>query len=397
MRILLVDDSRATRMIVRSTLQSMGLETLEILEAADGEEGLELLRNEKLEIDLVLADWDMPRMDGVTFLKQLRVVAPFREIPVIMVTSQSSRDKVTEALRLGAKDYVIKPFSSAVLLEKIRAVKGQIDAKKSDETSILLRDMVAASRAEKEQPFLRQLPEGITQFLMRTGARKTWPPGKAVLTAGQAVEALHILVSGEVEIEGHGKVREGDCVEARAFMSGEPAAATSTARTAAQGLLFDRLALGEGLRRHPRLGHYLRGLLSAPAAPASPDTAPLTGTLADFPIVDIVQVLSMTQKTGTLKLGKKGKDAGMAMERGEVRHAWVENLEGEDAFYRLLDWDDATFAFESGRLPTKVTIGTPTMTMLMEGARRKDETKILTPPAPKAEAPQAPKGPEPFL
>jgi hypothetical protein len=272
-------------------------------------------------------------------------------------------------------------------------VKGQIDAKKLDETSILLRDMVAASRAEKEEPFLRQLPENIHEFLLKAGARKTWPPGTVILAAGQTVEALHVLVSGEVLLNGVGRVREGDVLEARAFMSGEPAAATATAKTAVQGLLFDRLALGEGLRRHPRLGHYLRGLLSAPA----PGTAgPLTGTLSDFSIVDIVQVLSMTQKSGTLVLGQKGKEAGLALEKGEVRHAWVDNLEGEDAFYRLLEWDEATFSFESGRRPAKTTIQTPTMTLLMEGARRKDETKVITPPAPpKPSAP--PKGPEPFI
>jgi two-component system chemotaxis response regulator CheY len=378
MRILLVDDSRATRMIVRSTIESLGLDPLEILEAADGEEALELLRNEKLEIDLVLADWDMPRMDGVTFLKQLRIVAPFREIPVIMVTSQSAREKVTEALRWGARDYVIKPFNSAVLLQKIQAVKGQIDARKLDETSILLRDMVAAAQAEKEQPFLRQLPEHIAQYLLKSGARRTWPPGKAILEAGRPVEALHVLVSGEVALTGGVKVREGDCVEARAFMSGEPAAATSVARAVSQGLLFDRLALGEALRRHPRLGHYLRGLLSAPA----PAPAPLSGTLADFAIVDVVQVLSMTQKTGTLNLAKQGVSAGLAMEKGEVRHAWIDDLEGEDAFYKLLDWDEATFTFDSSKAPARKTISTPTMTLLVEGARRKDETKIIEPPEP---------------
>jgi two-component system chemotaxis response regulator CheY len=381
-RILLVDDSRTSRMIVRSMIESFGLDALEILEASDGEEAIELLRNEKLEIDLVLADWNMPRMDGVAFLKQLRVVTPFRDIPVIMVTSQSSRERIAEALRLGAKDYLVKPFDSSLLLQKIKFVKGQIDTKKLDETSLLLRDMVAASQAEKQQTFLKQLPEAITEFLMRTGVRKTWAPGKSIFTAGQHVEALHILLSGEIELAGLGKVREGDTLEARAFMSGEPAVSTSTARTAAEALVFDRLALSEVLRRHPRMGHYLRGLLSAPP-PVAPGTSapPLAGTLTEFPIVDIIQVLSMTQKTGTLKLLKKGKEAGLAMEKGEVRHAWVEALEGEDAFYKLLNWDDATFSFESGRAAEKKTISTPTMTLLVEGSRRKDEaTKIIIPP-----------------
>lgn len=379
MRILLVDDSRATRLIVRSTIESLGLDPLEVLEAADGEEAIELLRNEKLEIDLVLADWDMPRMDGVTFLKQLRVVQPFHEIPVIMVTSQSSREKVTEALRWGAKDYVVKPFNSAVLLQKIQAVKGQIEQKKLDETSILLRDMVIAAQAEKAAPFLKQLPENVAQFLLKTGARKTWTPGKPIIEAGRAVEALHLLISGDVEQTGGVRVREGDCIEARAFMSGEPAQATASARIVSQGLLFDRLALGEGLRRHPRLGHYLRGLLSAPEPAAPKGPAPLSGTLDDFPIVDIVQVLSMTQKTGTLNLAKQGKVAGLSMERGELRHAWVDDVQGEDAFFKLLDWEDASFTFESNKIPPTVTINTPTMTLLMDGMRRKDETKIIKP------------------
>ena len=368
-------------MIVKSMIEGFGLDALEILEASDGEEAIELLRNEKLEIDLVLADWNMPRMDGVAFLKQLRVIAPFREIPVIMVTSQSSRERIAEALRWGAKDYVVKPFDSSLLLQKIKFVKGQIDTKKLDETSLLLRDMVAASQAEKQQTFLKQLPEGITQFLMQTGARKTWPPGKSIITAGQNVESLHILLTGDVDLAGLGKVREGDTLEARAFMSGEPAVSTSTAKTAAELLVFDRLALSEVLRRHPRMGHYLRGLLSAPPPVEPGASTPLSGTLTEFPIVDIIQVLSMTQKTGTLKLLKKGKEAGLAMEKGEVRHAWVETLEGDDAFYRLLNWDDATFSFESGLAAAKRTINTPTMTLLVEGTRRKDEaTKIIFPP-----------------
>jgi hypothetical protein len=101
--------------------------------------------------------------------------------------------------------------------------------------------------------------------------------------------------------------------------------------------------------------------------------------LTDFPIVDVVQILTMTQKTGTLRLSKKDKTAGLSLERGEVKHAWIEDVEGEDAFYRILDWEDASFAFESGKAPEKASITTPTMTLLVEGARRKDETKIIKP------------------
>jgi two-component system, chemotaxis family, chemotaxis protein CheY len=385
MRILLADESKASRLINRSTLEGLRLDPLEILEASGGEEALELLRNERLEIDLVLYDADGGGLDGVGFLKQLRGAAPFHEAAVILMTAQTSREKVAEALRWGARDYLVKPFTSGVLLQKIQGVKSALDARQMEDTAVLLRDMVAAAQAEKKLPFLRQLPDGLTQYLLKVGTRKTWPLGAVIFEAGRPIEALHILVAGEVELCGPGRkpmrAREGDGLDPRAFMAGEPATLTAVAASVVQGMLLDRLAIGEALRRHPRLGHYLRGLLSEKAAEG--DASPLTGTLRDFPIVDVVQVLSMTQKSGLLNLRKRQQVAGIALERGEVRHAWLDEQEGEEAFYRLLRWDDATFSFDSGRAPQKVTVTTPTLTLLMEGARRKDETKYVEGP-PKA-------------
>src|SRR6516162_6400929 len=150
MRVLVVDDSRTMRKIIRTALDELRHESLEVLEAGDGIEALQLLRNEKLEIDLVLIDWNMPRLDGIGFLKQLKVISPFRDIHVIMVTGQANRANVAEALRWGACDYVVKPFVPEVLHEKIRKIASKIESKRCEETSVMLRAMAEGKGAEEE-------------------------------------------------------------------------------------------------------------------------------------------------------------------------------------------------------------------------------------------------------
>ena len=145
--------------------------------------------------------------------------------------------------------------------------------------------------------------------------------------------------------DGSRPLREGECVESRAFMSAGRAERTWTARVDSAGLIIDRFVLADALRRHPKLSQYLRGLMSSPA-PVEPQPPGLTGTLSDFPIEDLVQVLSITRKTGVLRLTNRERTAGIVFEQGEIRHAWADGHHGEEAFYSALHWRDALFVFE---------------------------------------------------
>ena len=114
MKILLVDDSRTIRKIQIKVLAQLGL--TEVVEANDGAEGLAKVQSDTP--DLILLDWNMPNMDGLTFLKTLRGVGS--KTPVIMVTTESERSRVVEAVQAGINNYMVKPFTPDALGQKIK-------------------------------------------------------------------------------------------------------------------------------------------------------------------------------------------------------------------------------------------------------------------------------------
>jgi two-component system chemotaxis response regulator CheY len=117
--VLVVDDSRIMRNIVINTFNQLKI-PCQFLEAANGRDALEQLQNRQ--IDLVLLDWNMPELSGIDFLKKVRTMEQYKGLPVIMVTSESAKYNVIEALKSGATDYIIKPVNEKVFLEKISKI-----------------------------------------------------------------------------------------------------------------------------------------------------------------------------------------------------------------------------------------------------------------------------------
>ncbi len=113
---LVVDDSRAMRMLLNKTLKQLGFE---VLEAANGREALEVIGAEKAAVTLILLDWNMPEMDGLELLKRLRQTPEFSSMVVVMVTAETELDRISEALEAGANEYVMKPFTRDILAGKI--------------------------------------------------------------------------------------------------------------------------------------------------------------------------------------------------------------------------------------------------------------------------------------
>ncbi len=113
-RILSVDDSQTVRMALARLLRPF---VCELDEAANGEEGLARARQQKP--DLIILDCNMPVMDGLTMLRQLREEPELRRTPVIILTAQSGPENIATVARLGVRDYVTKPFRDADLLLKI--------------------------------------------------------------------------------------------------------------------------------------------------------------------------------------------------------------------------------------------------------------------------------------
>jgi len=123
MQALVVDDSRAMRAILTRLLDGLGFD---VAQAGDGQEALEVLGG-GVRPDVILVDWNMPVMDGLTFIKQCRAHDEYRDIVLMMVTTESEQAQIVRALAAGAHEYVIKPFTEDVIAEKL-ALLGLVPA-----------------------------------------------------------------------------------------------------------------------------------------------------------------------------------------------------------------------------------------------------------------------------
>lgn len=113
MKIFIIDDSKTMRNIQRSTLAQLG--NAEFEEAGNGLDALSKV--DAFNPDLILLDWNMPVMDGLTFVTQYR--AKGRKVPVIMITTEAEKAQVVEAIRAGVNNYVVKPFTPELLIQKV--------------------------------------------------------------------------------------------------------------------------------------------------------------------------------------------------------------------------------------------------------------------------------------
>jgi two-component system chemotaxis response regulator CheY len=116
---LVVDDSRTIRIILRRILAEIGYE---VCEAANGREALQVMDAEKDAVSLVLADWNMPEMNGLELVSELRQRPEFSKLKIVMVTTEAELGHMTSALQAGANEYVMKPFTKEILREKLEYV-----------------------------------------------------------------------------------------------------------------------------------------------------------------------------------------------------------------------------------------------------------------------------------
>ena len=116
-RVLIVDDSAVMRKIVERSLRQAGLDLSDVQEAANGVEALASVQRGVP--DLILSDINMPAMDGLEFLKQLQTVETAKGVPVVMITTEGSEARVVEALSVGAKGYIRKPFTPEQVKERV--------------------------------------------------------------------------------------------------------------------------------------------------------------------------------------------------------------------------------------------------------------------------------------
>jgi two-component system, chemotaxis family, chemotaxis protein CheY len=118
MNILVVDDFATMRRIVRNVLKQLGYNN--VFEADDGTSAVEILKKEK--IQFIISDWNMPQMPGIELLKTVRSTEEWKSLPFLMVTAEGQKENILEAVKLKVSNYIVKPFTPEVLMEKINKI-----------------------------------------------------------------------------------------------------------------------------------------------------------------------------------------------------------------------------------------------------------------------------------
>ncbi len=120
MRVLVVDDFATMRKIIKNILTQLGFRN--IIEADDGTTAWEILQKEP--VDLIISDWNMPKMSGLELLKKVRADERLKDIPFLMVTAEAQKENIIEAVKYKVSQYIVKPFTPETLKEKLEKIFG---------------------------------------------------------------------------------------------------------------------------------------------------------------------------------------------------------------------------------------------------------------------------------
>ena len=115
MRAMVIDDSRAIRLILGKMLKELGFE---VIDAENGAVAMERLKTSE-KLDIALVDWNMPEMNGYEFVCEVRKDDAYKDLPLMMVTTETEMSQVVKALEAGANEYVMKPFTKEMITEKL--------------------------------------------------------------------------------------------------------------------------------------------------------------------------------------------------------------------------------------------------------------------------------------
>lgn len=118
MNILVVDDSSTMRRIVANALNNIGYSNITLAE--DGSEALKKIKSTKF--DAIMTDWNMPKMDGLSLVREVRKMDTYKEVPIVMITTEGGKREVITAIKEGVNNYIVKPFTVKTLKEKLEDI-----------------------------------------------------------------------------------------------------------------------------------------------------------------------------------------------------------------------------------------------------------------------------------
>jgi uncharacterized repeat protein (TIGR04076 family) len=215
-----------------------------------------------------------------------------------------------------------------------------------------------------------------------------------IIRQGDVGQSLFIITTGEVLVVREGgqlgeevlaTLSEGECFGEMSLISGEPVSATIRAKGPSTLLVLSKEDFTQLLLDNPSLNLYFTKLLTQRLQQTNSRIMDMLdrgiqGNVKNFSIPELIQTLALNRRTGILVIMDKHAKAEAHFQKGSVAEVTLENLEGEEAFYRLLEWEEGQFQFQPGEIvPGVRKITKDTMQLLMEGLRRLDEERSAVP------------------
>jgi CheY-like chemotaxis protein len=388
MRVLLADDSVAMRTVYRKVLERIGQPAGSILEAKDGREVLAAFQNQDAPFDIIVFDWDLPGMDGLALMGQLKQAGLAGKVSVLFSVNRQQRALLPQAVRIGACESIDRPFTEEAFEKKFRALRPL--STREGGSSKALRAVPPMPDTDQGQPFLARIPAAMVDDLLKLADEREHFTGAVLLRAGQICDSLHIVMRGQVDLTSAGRtiriIKEGDLFGEFSFMMSEPSGYTATAKTPVHMASLSKARISDLLRKHPGLSNHISSLMSRhkevmTARATTIVQSDFKGTFDTMPFANVLQVLSIGRKTGVLGIRDEELSGGIYLDNGEAVHAWTGDSEGEEAFYALSGWTQAKFAFNSMRREERRTLTKATIMLLMEAMRRIEEKAPSTPPS----------------
>ena len=375
MRVLVVDDSQAMRRVEREVLSE--LKDVEVIEAEDGVSAIYKMRDLDFQVDLILADWVMPRMDGLSLVKQLKSHPSLNCIPILMVTSCSDEARMRQAWSAGVDGYLLKPFTKEIFLQALFSLTAETP---------LQSDGAAEDEAKGDgdgKSFLYELPPEMRSRIVDMSAILDVPQGETVLRQGETLTYFYFVVEGCVEehqppAAGVGEaVRTfgpGECFGVTELMAGDPIRSDFlTTAPSRLGRLPQEVFEGM-LEKFPKISITLSRCLASKARlleVRGDDEGGVSGRLEILDLPTLIQAISLRQKTCVIELPDLA--AEIAFVSGRVVSVHKPDREGEQAFHEIMAMNPTNFKIVVKRVTGAWNIQSSTTNLLLESAKYIDE------------------------
>ena len=380
LRVMIVDDSRAMRRIEKDVVLQLG--DIEVIEAEDGVSAIYRMRDNRFEIDLILLDWMMPRIDGITLAKRLKSHPTLSKIPVLMVTSMTDEQRIREARLIGVDGYLLKPFTKEMLLRAIVALApGEWKLEHAAAGAVEM-GLSAANT------FFDQLPPNLRSKIDDAADILQIGPKTLILSEGKPVVHFYFVDSGKVQelrqspgpggSIGH-EYGPGDCFGVTELMTGDVLGANHvTSKESRIGILqktdFETLLLN-----HPEISIVLSRYLAEKSRKmdAEPgESNALSGALEILELPDLIQALNLRQKTGFIELPEI--DSRIELSAGQVMAVYHPDCPPEDgrlSFLKIVEQKPRSFKFHQKELSGERNVLVNTTELLLECMRQIDERR----------------------